>query len=109
MGTQNQVALDQRIKRGYIGAIDSIQIIGPFNFNDAHLDAIADQVLVEGKKILAFDLSKSTYVTSPGVASVIKVLKKVRAIQGELFISGATEDMIDVLRLANIDDFIRFR
>jgi anti-anti-sigma regulatory factor len=65
--------------------------------------------LVEGKKILAFDLSKSTYVTSPGVASVIKVLKKVRAIQGELFISGATEDMIDVLRLANIDDFIRFR
>jgi|GEM_PF-2057406 STAS domain. len=109
MVVQNQAAQDQRVKRGYIGTIDSIQIIGPFNFNDVHVDAIADQVLEEGKQMLAFDLSKTTYVTSPGIASVIKVLKKVQAAKGMLYISGATEDMRDILRLANIDDFIRFR
>ncbi len=109
MVVQNQAVNDHRVKRDYIGAIDSIQIIGPFNFTDGHVDTIADQVLQEGKQMLAIDLSKSTYVTSPGVASVIKVLKKVRAAGGMLYISGATADMVDILRLANIDDFIRFR
>jgi anti-anti-sigma factor len=98
----------QRVKRGMVGQIDSIEISGPFDFNDPIVDTIASQILEEGKNALAFNFSKITYITSPGVSCIVKVFKRVQAVNGALYISDATQDMIDLLRLAHIDKFIRF-
>ncbi len=88
--------------------MDSIEISGPFDFNDPEVDSIAAQILLEGANTVAFDFSRVTYITSPGVACIVKVLKKVQAAHGKLYISGATQDMSDLLKLAHIDKFIAF-
>jgi anti-anti-sigma factor len=97
-----------KVKRAQVGRIDSIEIAGPFDFTDPEIDSIATQVLEEGKQTLALDLSKVTYITSPGISSVVKVLKKIQAANGLLYINGATPDMVDLFRLAAVDKFIRF-
>ena len=102
------VATAYKVKRALVGKIDSIEVNGPFNFSDPMIDSIAAQVIEEGKLALAFDLLKVTYMTSPGLASIVKVLKKVQAANGLLYITGATPDMVDLFRLAAVDKFIRF-
>jgi anti-anti-sigma factor len=102
------IANAQRVKRGLVGQLDSIEISGPFDFNDPQVDTVATQILEEGKNSLVFDFSKMTYITSPGVSCIVKVLKRIQAANGIMYISGATPDMIDLLRLAHIDKFIRF-
>jgi anti-anti-sigma factor len=97
-----------KVKRAQLGRIDSIEIAGPFDFSDPEIDSIAAQVLEEGKQALALDLAKVSYITSPGISSVVKVLKKIQAANGLLYINGATPDMVDLFRLAAVDKFIRF-
>jgi anti-anti-sigma factor len=102
------IANAHKVKRALLDRIDSIEIAGPFDFNDPTIDSIATQVLEEGKQCIAFDLSRVSYITSPGLSSVVKVLKKIQAINGLLYIKGATPDMVDLFRLAAVDKFIRF-
>jgi anti-anti-sigma factor len=97
----------QRLKRGNIGVMESIAITGPFDFNDPQADILASQILDEGNTSLVFDLSKTTYMTSPGVSCIVKILKKVQAAKGILYVSGATHDMVELFTLAHIDRFIR--
>jgi anti-anti-sigma factor len=97
-----------KVKRAQVGKIDSIEIAGAFDFSDPQIDSIAAQVLEEGKQSIAFDLSKVTYMTSPGLSSIVKVLKKIQAANGLLYINGAAPDMVDLFRLAAVDKFIRF-
>jgi anti-anti-sigma factor len=102
------VATSYKVKRTLVGQIDSIEVNGPFNFSDPLIDSIAAQVLEEGKSAIAIDLAKVSYMTSPGLASIVKVLKKMQAANGLLYITGATPDMVDLFRLAAVDKFIRF-
>jgi anti-anti-sigma regulatory factor len=102
------IANTHKVKRAKVGSIDSIEITGPFDFNDPQVDSIAIQIMEEGKQTLAFDLSKVSYITSPGISSIIKVLKKIHSANGLLYINGATPDMVDLFRLAAVDKFIRF-
>jgi len=102
------VATTYKVKRAQVGQIDSIEVNGPFNFSDPLIYSIAVQILEEGKPALAFDLAKVTYMTSPGIASIVKVLKRVQAANALLYINGATPDMVDLFRLAAVDKFIRF-
>jgi anti-anti-sigma factor len=102
------IANAHKVKRTLTGRIDSIEIAGPFDFSDPQIDTITSQVLEEGKQLLAFDLSKVSYITSPGLSSIVKVLKKIQSVNGLLYINGATPDMVDLFRLAAVDKFIRF-
>ncbi len=98
----------QRAQRGLVGDLDSIEITGPFDFNDPQVDSFAAQIIEEGKNSLAFDFTKVTYVTSPGVSCIVKVLKRIQAANGILYIHNATTDMKDLFQLAHIDRFIKF-
>jgi anti-anti-sigma factor len=102
------MANTHKVKRALTGRIDSIEISGPFDFSDPQIDTITAQVLEEGKQLIAFDLSKVSYITSPGLSSIVKVLKKIQSVNGLLYINGATPDMVDLFRLAAVDKFIRF-
>jgi anti-anti-sigma factor len=96
-----------RFRRGTVGDVDSIAVFGPFDFTDPGIESIAKEVMAAGKKDIVFDFTKVTYLTSPGISSIIKVLKRVQAAGGTLYLHGASQDMIDLLNLANIIKYLR--
>jgi anti-anti-sigma factor len=86
---------------------DFIEITGPFDFSRGAVIAIAGQMLDEGARIIAIDLSKAIYMTSAGVAAILKILKKTRSMQGTLEIHGATPDMMKFLANAGIEKHVK--
>jgi anti-anti-sigma factor len=101
-------AIPQRVKQGNIQGIDAIQIIGPFDFNDHEIDRIVQDIVDKGRPNLIFDLSKVTYMTSPGLACIMKTVKKLQSIKGTLFLHGATQDMKELLNLTKLGKYVRF-
>ena len=98
----------ERVNRGRVLNMESIEIVGPFDFNDASVDTLAGSILNDGNQDIVLDLRKSLYLTSPGIACIIKVLKRVRTAGGALYVHGATRDMIELLRLTKLGAFIHF-
>jgi anti-anti-sigma factor len=96
-----------RFRSGRIGDTDSIAVFGPFDFTDPGIEAIARQAIATGKKDMVFDFSKVTYLTSPGISGIIRVLKRVQAAGGTLYLFGASQDMLDLLGLANIMKYLK--
>lgn len=101
-------ANDRRVKRTMAGETDAIEINGPLDFNDTLIVTLVQQIINEGKKALALDLSKASYVSSPGIATIIKVIKKLQVVGGQLLIIGATPDMVNCFSTARIDRFMKF-
>ena len=69
-------ANDRRVKRTMAGEFDAIEINGPLDFNDTLIVTLVQQIISEGKSAIALDLSKAAYVSSPGIATIIKVIKE---------------------------------
>lgn len=97
-----------QISRGIYNGMDSIAITGPFDFNDAQIDEIAMDVIHAHKKELVFDFSRVSYITSAGIACMIKALKKMQASGGRLYVKGATPDMVDLLSLTHLKKYLHF-
>lgn len=96
------------VQQGTVSDIDAIVVTGPFDFDDGRVDVIAEDILKKGTNRIAFEMSQTDYLTSPGIAAIIKVLKRVQALNGTLYIGGATADMIDLLRLTKLGDYLTF-
>jgi anti-anti-sigma factor len=96
-----------RFRGGRINDLDSVAVFGPFDFTDPGIEALAKQGIAAGRKDFVFDFSKVTYLTSPGISSIIRVLKRVQAVGGTLFLYGASQDMLDLLNLANIMKYLK--
>jgi anti-anti-sigma factor len=101
-------ANDRRVKRAMAGETDAITINGPLDFNDTLIVTMVQQIINEGKTAIALDLSKASYVSSPGIATIIKVIKKLQVVGGQLLIIGATPDMVNCFSTARIDRFMKF-
>ncbi|MBN1127976.1 MAG: STAS domain-containing protein [Chitinispirillaceae bacterium] len=96
------------IKRGRYKGMESIEITGAFDASDSMIEEYARQVLEEGGNSIVFDLRKTSYLTSPGIAVLIKAIKWCNAINGTVFISGATPDIQEFLALARVDRYLTF-
>lgn len=96
------------VKTGMHNGIDSIGIVGPFDSVDMQVDEIADTIISEGKKNIVFDFSETTYLTSSGIAVLIKVLKKCQKAQGALYITNITQDMFDLLNCSSLNTLLQF-
>jgi anti-anti-sigma factor len=101
-------ANDRRVKRTMAGEIDAIEISGPLDFNDVLIVTLVQQIIKEGKTAIALDLFKASYVSSPGIATIIKVIKKLQTVNGQLVVVGATPDMLNCFSMARIDRFMKF-
>lgn len=64
-------------------------------------------VLQHGDVKLAVDLSAVEFIDSSGLGALIGGLKAARTAGGDLRIAGATEQVISVLRLTNLDKVLR--
>jgi anti-anti-sigma factor len=96
------------INRGMWQQTDAIEIVGPFDTIDERIYSLAETILNEGKKDLAFNLAEVSFMTSSGVACIVKVLKKIQSLNGRLYIIGATIDMKDLLNLARLEKYLSF-
>lgn len=98
----------EKIRHSQMQGMDSIEIIGAFDYNDIAVDDIVRDVISQGKKGLVFNLSQTSYITSAGIASLIKALKKMQGVNGTLYIFGATQDMIEFLQMTNLGSYLQF-
>ncbi len=96
------------VKKGIFNGIDSIGVIGPFDQMDGQIDVLAEEIINQGKKDIVFDFKETIYITSSGVAMLIKVLKRCQSSQGKFYIANITQDMHDLLANAALDRLIQF-
>jgi anti-anti-sigma factor len=96
------------VKRGRYQGMESIEITGPFDVSKPELEGYIKQVLEEGQTEIVFDLSKTTYLTSPGIGVLIKAIKWFHAVNGSVFVYGATKDIRDFFTLSRIESFFQY-
>jgi anti-anti-sigma factor len=96
------------VKRGRYQGMESLEITGPFDVSEPKLEGYIKQVLEEGQTDIVFDLSKTTYLTSPGIGVLIKAIKWFHAVNGSVFVYGATRDIRDFFALSRIEGFIHY-
>ena len=96
------------VKKGMYNGIDALSIIGAFDAVDTHIDALVDEILGQGKKDIVFDFNNTSYLTSSGIAVLIKALRKIQAVDGTLYISNITQDMYELLSTSSLNRFLKY-
>lgn len=91
---------------GTMMGLPSINIKGPFDFIDAEIDSWVDDQISSHHEAIILDLSDCHYITAYGVATIFKIVKKISSTGGILHISGATEDMLEIITLAKLDRYV---
>jgi len=83
-------------------------IRGPFDFMDNKIDMWVDDQIGKGNSSIVLDLSKTHYITAIGIAALFKCIKKVNGANGLIHIIGATEDMMELIRLGKMDQYVSY-
>lgn len=96
----------RKVSRGSVSGMDSIDVVGPYDSADPNTDSILKEIASEGKKDVVFNFRQTTYLTSPGIACIIKAVKKMKPVKGMVHIYGATQDMVELLELANLSEYL---
>jgi anti-anti-sigma factor len=97
-----------QVQRDQYQGMESIKITGPFDALDPIVEEYLKQILEEGKTSVAFDLSQTSYLTSPGIGILIKAIKWFHSVSGTVYICGATKDIKEFLSLSRIDSYLKF-
>lgn len=95
--------------KAYRDSIDGksgIVIIGPFDTISNTILEYCREIIDEGSGEIVLDLGQATYMTSQGIACVIKALKLTQAANCRLTVRRASKDMTDLFCLARIDNRI---
>ena len=95
------------VKKGMYQGLDSICVVGPFDSMDEQIDILADSIVGQGKKDIVFDFLETVYMTSSGIAAIIKILRKVQRIKGRVFIANITQDMYNLIVNSNLDRYLQ--
>ena len=101
----HQTVAASRHSSGELNGISSIKIRGAFDFCDSSLEGALRNMLLLQPSQLIVDLSESTYMTSMGVACLLKALKMTRSTG--ILVYGATPDMLKLLQLAGLDRYVK--
>ncbi len=96
------------VKKGMYSGIDAIGVVGAFDTVDTHIDVLIDEIMGQGKTDIVFDFGDTSYLTSSGIAVLIKALRKVQNIGGTLYISNITEDMYELLSTSSLNKFLKY-
>ena len=60
------------VKKSMVSGIDAISVVGAFDAVDTHIDSLIDEIIGQGKKDIVFDFNDTSYLTSSGIAVLIK-------------------------------------
>jgi anti-anti-sigma factor len=97
-----------RLERTTVADRPAIAISGPFNANDPRLIELTTEILTEGSREIVVNCEQVSYVTSAGIAALIKMIKRVQAVQGTLYLAGLNEDMKEYFLLIKLDRYLKF-
>jgi ABC-type transporter Mla MlaB component len=86
----------------------SLTIKGPFDFMDAKIDLWIDDQVGKGNASIVLNLSRTHYITAIGIAALFKCIKKIHGAGGLIHIVGATEDMVELIRLGKMDQYVSY-
>ncbi|GAB4427241.1 MAG: STAS domain-containing protein [Anaerolineae bacterium] len=78
-----------------IGRVDST--------NATELGNAMDKAVDDGKSNLVLDLSGVEYMSSAGLREMVRILKRVKRVGGDLRIANPSERVREVLELAGLD------
>jgi|AMZC01.1.fsa_nt_AMZC01007160.1_8 anti-sigma B factor antagonist len=78
-----------------IGRVDST--------NATELGTAMDKAVDDGKSNLVLDLSGVEYMSSAGLREMVRILKRVKRVGGDLRIANPSERVREVLELAGLD------
>lgn len=93
---------------GTVLNMPAIVISGPFDFMSSKIDTFIEERIGKDTVSIVLDLSASHYLTSMGIATIFKLIKKMKAAGGILHIAGATDDMKELLQLSNVTAYISY-
>ena len=96
------------VKKSMVSGIDAISVVGAFDAVDTHIDSLIDEIIGQGKKDIVFDFNDTSYLTSSGIAVLIKALRKIQAVNGTLYISNITQDMYELLSTSSLNRFLKY-
>ena len=54
------------------------------------------------------DFKETDYLTSSGLAVLIKALKKVQSVKGTLYIANITQDMYELISCSSLSKFLSY-
>jgi anti-anti-sigma factor len=86
--------------------VAAIHVAGPMDSVDRTVNTLAEEMLAEGSNDLLLNMDNVSYLTSAGVSCIVGLVKKVQARKCCLRIRGLTEDMLQLLRLARLDNLV---
>lgn len=86
----------------------SLSIKGPFDFIDNKIDMWIDDQIGKGNSSIILDLSETHYITAIGIAALFKFIKKINGANGLIHITGATEDMMELIKLGKMDQYVSY-
>ena len=86
----------------------AIKVGGPFDSISDRVLEFTREIAEEGKRQIVLDLSSVSYMTSQGIACIIKVLKLAQEAGCALYVYQANPDMIELIRMARIEKYIQF-
>lgn len=78
-----------------IGRVDST--------NASELGSAMDKAVDDGKSNLVLDLGGVEYMSSAGLREMVRILKRVKRVGGDLRIANPSERVREVLELAGLD------
>jgi anti-sigma B factor antagonist len=58
------------------------------------------------KSPLIFDFSKTTYINSAGIATLINVIQEMKDLGGNVFFTGLSNHFLKVMDIVGISDFV---
>lgn len=73
-----------------------------------NLNQMADEYLAEGANVLLIDLKELHFLDSSGLGALVTVLKKIRAIEGKLYLCSLTDQVEMILSMTNMGQFFLF-
>ena len=90
------------------GQVAVLRCAGRLNMVAApRLRSAIDQSVEEGLPRVVVDLTETTFVDSSGLGALVGGLKAVRQAGGDLRLAGASDQVMAVLKLTNLDRVLR--
>jgi len=73
----------------------------------AQLEEVLDRVIEDGARLVALDLKQVDFVDSSGLRVILAVSAKLRAVEGSLFLEGASPTVLQVLEVTGLIEHLR--
>jgi len=103
-----------RITQLETNKIDYDRIIYKVNYpkkvdieNSRHLQILLYTLVQGGAKKLLINVHDLEYIDSSGIGTFISIAKQIRKNDGDIVLSGASSNLMSILKVVNLPEFIR--